>query len=204
VKIETLTVGPFETNCYIVIFEKKAVIIDPGFEADRITEILRKKNVKAKYIFYTHAHYDHIGSSAEVKKETNASVIMGEKEKSFFDDPSSVTCSMLQMSSKPAAPDILCREGEEFHIEGCSMKIIETPGHTPGGISIFSENALFTGDCIFMGSIGRTDLPGGDSEELKKTIKKKILSLSDNVKIYPGHGPATSVKREKKDNLYAR
>lgn len=172
--VQTLTVGPLATNCYILACEKTCIgaIIDPGAEGNRIIDEVKSKKLKIKYIINTHGHSDHIQANEDVKKTFSCPVCMHENEEGGF-----------------PPPDKKLKEGEEIEIGNLSLSILHTPGHTPGSISIVVEKNVFTGDALFAGGIGRTDLPGGDYNQLMQSINKKILTLPDDFKIYPGHGP---------------
>ena len=197
--IKTLTLGPLATNCYI-LSDDTAIVIDPAAEPDKILSELRE--VTLTHIIYTHAHWDHILAGDKLKKETDAEVILGEKELDLFNNHTANLNDYFDAEGSIAAPGRLVREGDRIVSGNITLKVIATPGHTPGGISLYVDEMLFCGDTVFMGSVGRTDFPGGSSKQLKETIRNKIITLDDNVRIYPGHGPATTVGYEKKNNPF--
>ncbi len=203
--LQSLTVGPLDTNCYILGCEKTlaAAIIDPGGDEKKIVDEITGKNLKVKYIINTHAHVDHIQCNEYVKKIFSCPVFMHEKDGELLESPGlSVLFQASHSAVKFAPPDKKLKEGEEIELGNLSLLILHTPGHTPGSISIVVEKNVFTGDAIFAGGIGRTDLPGGDHKLLIQSIKEKILTLPDDFTIYPGHGPASKVGIEKKENPF--
>lgn len=199
--LRTLSLGPLATNCYI-IYDNTAVIVDPAFEPENILEELEKISVTLTHIIYTHAHLDHTGAGFELKDRTGAQVILGEKDMGIFNNSESSLKYWPELGGKSADPDRLVREGDKIISNGIQLEVLFTPGHTPGSISLFTPGIIFSGDTIFLNSVGRTDLPGGDFDELRKSIINKIFTLDDNVQIYPGHGPKTSVGWEKNNNPF--
>ncbi|MFC2061344.1 MBL fold metallo-hydrolase [Elusimicrobiota bacterium] len=200
-QIKILPVGSLATNCY-VISRENVIVIDPGAEAEKIISEIEKLSLPLTHIIYTHAHGDHTGAAYDLKEMyESAEVSMGSKDVDLLQSKSSLD-QLLGLSGKPAEPDRLLNEGDIIQSGSIELKVIETPGHTAGGISLYFEDSLFSGDTIFLNSIGRTDLAGGNLEDIKNSIINKIYKLDDNVKIYPGHGPPTNVGWEKKNNLY--
>ncbi|MFH1415003.1 MAG: MBL fold metallo-hydrolase [Elusimicrobiota bacterium] len=201
--LETLTVGYLSSNCYI-LYTDNAVIIDPGAESERIIRTIDKLSVPVSHIIYTHAHWDHIGAGYDVKSHTGAEVLLGKRDLDIFHHFRSKMEIKLGAEVRPAEPDRLVEDGDIIKSGSMELKIMETPGHTPGGISINTNGMLFSGDVIFYNSIGRTDLPGGSMDELKDSILNKIYKLDDNVEIFPGHGSTTTIGREKQENPFIR
>lgn len=201
-EIITLTVGPLDTNCYLLGSKNKAIIIDPGAEGEKILEILSKKSLTPEFIVYTHAHWDHTGGSSVIKEKTNPEIILGKYDIDCFNSKHNNLSEWLGYASSAASPDRLVDEDEHIKSSGIDLKVIHTPGHTPGGISLYIEGHLFCGDTIFYGSVGRTDLPGGNTQELTNSIRSKIFCLDDNTLLLPGHGPASTVGQEKLHNPY--
>lgn len=198
----TLELGELATNCYILTDENSAVVIDPAADAALILKELESRRSKLESIVYTHAHCDHIGGSGELKRATGATVYMGRNENEVFESPVLSLFSWLETEEKPAPPDTLVSGGDEIPAGDIRLKVLDTPGHTPGGISLLAGKFLFTGDALFSGSIGRTDFPGSDHQALIESINSHILSLEDDVRIYPGHGPSTTVGRERTSNPF--
>lgn len=198
--LQTLTVGPLATNCYILGCEKTHIgaIVDPGGDEKKIIDEVTSKNLEIKYIINTHGHADHIQANEPVKKIFSCPVCMHEKDEELLEGPDLNLSSQLLCSPlKFPPPDKNLKEGEEIKVGNLSLLILHTPGHTPGSISIVVEKNVFTGDALFAGGIGRTDLPGGDYDLLMKSIKEKLLTLPDDFTIYPGHGPASRISIER-------
>jgi hydroxyacylglutathione hydrolase len=201
--IERLEVGPFASNCYLVACSetKEAFIIDPGADGKRIISRVRELGLKVKYIVNTHGHIDHVGSNSEVKEAFGVPLLIHEKDAHMLLSPqASFAFFMGQNKFVPA--DQTLKEGEILSAGNLRARVIETPGHTSGGISLDINGALFTGDTLFAGSIGRTDLPGGSYRQLIKSIKERILPYPDETNVFPGHGPPTTVGVERKYNPF--
>lgn len=202
--LERLIVGPLENNCFVVVDEetRSAIIIDPGDEPDRILDLIKQNNYKVKYIICTHAHFDHIGGLPEIKEELGAEIVIHKDELPIYKNAHKHAESWGFMIDPLPEPDRLVNDNEILSFGKISIKIIHTPGHSPGGICIKLDDVLFTGDTLFKGSVGRTDLPGCDENDLKKSLKKIVSSMPDKVKVLPGHGPYTTIGEEKKFNLF--
>jgi len=202
--LEHLTVGPLQSNCFIVGDEEsgEAVIIDPGGDGDMILNAVGRKPWKVTAILNTHAHFDHIGANAMVKNGTGAP-LMAPRGDAPFISQAHISARMygLEMDGSPD-PDRLLDDGDSIDLGDEKIKVMSTPGHTPGGATFVTSIGIFPGDSIFAGSIGRTDLPGGDYDTLIESIKSRILSLDDDTPVYPGHGPATTVGREREHNPF--
>lgn len=190
-KISTISVGPGATNCYIVEENgDSAFIIDPGDEAEKIYKYIQNKNISISGIILTHGHFDHIGAVSFLRDKLDITVSVHKLDSPFLLDPSKNLSSMLGDELKLEPADHLLADGEVYN----SFKVIVTPGHTPGGISLYneSEGILFSGDTIFNNGYGRTDFPGSDYTTLLTSIKK-LLKLPADTVVYPGHGPITTI-----------
>lgn len=202
----TLTVGPLEVNCYIIwdSLTREAFIIDPGGEADKIREVVKKEGLKVRYIVNTHGHFDHVGADGELKAAFNAPVAIHGKDVPLLEDAHEHGLFFGVETPKQPAPDILLEGGEELKAGGLTLGVIHTPGHTKGGICLYArkEGLLFTGDTLFSGSVGRSDFEGGSHEELMDSITEKILPLGDGVSVLPGHGPRSTVGEERESNPF--
>jgi glyoxylase-like metal-dependent hydrolase (beta-lactamase superfamily II) len=200
-EVERLTLGYFMVNCYIVYISnsKDAVIIDPGADPLQILDFINRKELKIKYIINTHGHYDHIGANNEIKSVLNSTIYIHRLDEKMLSSPTKNLSLFLGKLYKTEA-DVVVEEGDEFKIDNKVFKILHTPGHTPGSMSLMVDDYLFCGDLVFKDGIGRTDLFGGSSRDLALSIKNKILILNDDVKLYPGHGPETTVKYIKENN----
>ncbi len=201
--LERLEVGPFAANCYLVACAetKEAVIIDPGAEGRRIIKRVHDLGLKVKYIINTHAHIDHVGANAEVKEAFNAPVLVHAADAPLLRSPQA-SMALFMGQSKVTPPDWTLEEGDLLEAGTLRIKVLETPGHTPGGISLDINGVLFTGDTLFACSIGRTDFPGGSFRQIIKSIKEKLLSYPDDTRVFPGHGPPTSVGDERLYNPF--
>ncbi len=190
-----LTVSMFATNCYLVFCTetREAVVIDPGANGKGIIEKVKSYGLSIKYIINTHAHVDHIGANGKIKETFKVPILLGEKDLQIYEKPA---FGLSLFFKKQPKPDRLISEGTRISFGRVYLDVLETPGHSPGSISLLSENAVFCGDTLFSGSIGRTDLPGGSHEQLIKSIHEKLLVLQDHVVIYPGHGPITTPGNE--------
>ncbi|NRT76822.1 MBL fold metallo-hydrolase [Clostridium beijerinckii] len=195
--IKTLIAGMYEENCYLIMDEgtKELAIIDPGGQPNLIEKEINKLDGKPKFILLTHGHMDHVGAVIELMNKLNIPFYINENEEQYMKNDEFV------FGSLPKASKYL-KEGDTVSLGNNIIKVIETAGHTAGGICFLVNDELFTGDTLFQGSIGRSDFPGGNGPQLIKNIKEKLLHLGDNVKVYPGHGPASTIGYEKRNNPF--
>ncbi|MFO7860155.1 MAG: MBL fold metallo-hydrolase [Desulfosalsimonas sp.] len=204
--LKSLAVGPIMANCYIIGCEstKSAAVIDPGDEADRILKELAKDGLTLKYIINTHGHFDHVGGNYDLKKASGADIVIHPADEAMLADLVSTAAAFGLSAQNSPAPDRTVQEGDTISFGEITLRVLDTPGHSPGGISLHTDKMVFVGDTLFAGSIGRTDLPGGDFQTLISSIKTKLFPLGDDVKVYTGHGPATSIGQEKRANPFLR
>ena len=202
-KIETIIVGPLQVNCYVVYDEKSldAIVIDAGDEPDKILKFIRRENLKVHYLVCTHAHFDHIGGISGVKEKTGAKIMLHLDDLEIYMSVESQGAIWGFNIVQPPHPDLFAQEGDEVAAGDVTLKVIHTPGHSPGGICLVTDETIFSGDTVFAGSIGRTDFSGGSIEALKVSFKK-ILSFPPETVIYPGHGNWTTVSDEWKQNFF--
>ena len=206
--IEQVMVWPMAVFCYLVACTETGdcLLIDPAGDEDRILKILNGNNWVPRYLINTHGHPDHTCGNQRMVRATGVKIIMHEEEARLFDTPMGRSLA-LQMGFPPSPPvDRKVREGEIITFGKESLEIIHTPGHTPGGICLYAQNNLFTGDTLFVGAAGRTDLPGGSLETLLDSLQRKIMPLPDETVIWPGHDygdrPSSTLGWEKKTNPY--
>lgn len=204
---EILPVGVLQCNCSIFGDEtsREAIVIDPGDEIEEIQAILNQHQLRVKAIVITHAHIDHIGGAQKLKAATGAPVYMNANDQELYDHLD-VQAGWLGMEEAPKQTeiDVNAREGGTLALGPAEFQILETPGHTQGSISLLipAENKLIAGDTLFLDSIGRTDLPGGDPRQILRSIHEKLLPLDDTVVVIPGHGPNTTIGRERRRNPF--
>lgn len=208
--IEQMPVGRMAVFCYIVACSKtkEALVIDPGGNEEQVVKRIEKKGLNLKYIVNTHVHGDHTCGNAKVKELTGAQLIVHEADNQFL--ISGVLNGMSrQMGFTPSPPaDITVKDGDKIEIGEVSLTVIHTPGHSPGGICLLGQGNLFTGDTLFVGGIGRTDLTGADHNQFMQSIKEKLLNLPDETVVWPGHdygpNPSSTIGLEKIANPWLR
>lgn len=200
--IKRIVVGQLGTNCYLAGDKDNLLLIDPGDDAEKLCRVIEENKYKVKYIVLTHCHYDHIGAVNEVKKKTNAKVLLSEKEKENYMSESVTLKSYFGDDTELLEPDILLKEGESVKSGEYEFMVIETPGHTSGGMCLFGEGVLFSGDTLFKESVGRTDFPTGSMQELLASIREKLFSLPGKTVVYPGHGEETTIGYELNHNMF--
>lgn len=195
--IKTVIAGMYEENCYLVMDEdtKELAIIDPGGQANVLTKEIKLLDAKPKFVLLTHGHSDHVDGVVELVNEFNIPFYISEKEEEYMQNDKFV------FGSLPKASGYL-KEGDTLSLGNNNIKVIETPGHTQGGICFLINDDLFTGDTLFYGSVGRSDFPGGNGMQLVKNIKEKLLPLGDDIKVYAGHGPSSTIGYEKRNNPF--
>jgi hydroxyacylglutathione hydrolase len=202
--IKTLPVGPIMANCFVLGCEETlaAAVIDPGDEADRILMALAESNLKVNVIINTHGHFDHVGANKRLKEVTGAPILIHPLDSPMLSKLSGSAAAWGMAADNSPPPDRELEDGDEVSFGNITLKVLHTPGHTPGGISLCTDQAVFVGDTLFAGSIGRTDFPGGSFETIKNSIQRKLFTLGDDVKVYPGHGPATTIGVERRTNPF--
>jgi len=202
--IKELVVGPLMANCFIFGCEetKEAVVIDPGGDADKIMFSLADSKLKVKYIINTHGHFDHVAANGKIKDATGADILIHPLDASMLGSIST-NAALFGISVENSPPcDQTIEEGDTVSFGKITLKVTHTPGHTPGGISLYTDKIVFVGDTLFAGSIGRTDFPGGDFNTLISSIRTKLFKMDDDVRVLSGHGPETSIGSEKRFNPF--
>ena len=192
-EIAVLTLGGYMTNCYILRQEasSKCLIIDPGYEAGRILSVLQQKQLEPEAILLTHGHFDHVGAVQDLAAETDCDVYIAEADLSL---PPMITNGKLYYTHTYPASGTL-------NLAGLAIRVLPTPGHTPGSVCLLVEDTMFSGDTLFQGSCGRTDLPGGSWEQIAASLKT-LAALPGDYRVLPGHGGETTLDRERQSNPY--
>ncbi|WP_408006747.1 MBL fold metallo-hydrolase [Pseudalkalibacillus sp. A8] len=202
-----LTVGPVQANCYLLWNgQREALIIDPGSEADRINQEIEGLGLKPVAILLTHAHFDHIGALDEVRSRWKAPVYLHKEELKWLGNPDLNGSSFFPMVQSVVMneADHVLKGGQDLEVGSFTFKVLHTPGHSPGSVSFYFKESdlVVSGDALFMGSIGRTDLPGGDHKLLLKSIHNQLLSLDEETLVLSGHGPSTTIGDEMNSNPF--
>ncbi len=204
--VEILAVGPLLTNCFIVWDDdtKQGAIIDPGEEADKILAKVKDLGIKIDIILATHCHFDHIAAVAQIKREIDAEFLAHEGDISFVEDGKNAARRWGFDIEQPPRPDRFIADGDKIKVGNLTLDVIHTPGHSPGGVSFLHNGMVFAGDCLFQGSIGRTDFRMGSLEVLVESIKTRLYTMPDDTIVYTGHGPITTIGEEKRHNPFVR
>ena len=194
-KVYAMALGAYQTNCYIIHEEnsKTCCVIDPGYDADRILDKLESLDLTLEAVLLTHGHFDHVGAVKDLAAETQCDVYLHPDDLTM---PPMMTAGALYYTKTYA-------EGSLLKLAGLEISVLHTPGHTPGSVCLLADTAIFSGDTLFQGSCGRTDLPGGDWATIGKSLAR-LAALEGNFWIYPGHGPSSTLRDEKKYNPYMR
>lgn len=197
--IRRMMAGVYAANCYILLDEntKDAVVLDPGGDVDDICNAVNDFHGKVKYIILTHGHFDHTTGVEELKDITGAEVAISKEDNDMI-----MKGEQYYGPFPEAGGDILLKDGDELKFGNTTLKILATPGHTPGGICILADDDVFTGDTLFAGSVGRSDLKGGNQEALIRSIKEKLMVLDNTIAVHPGHGASSTIGKERNDNPF--
>ena len=194
-KLHTLALGAYETNCYILWADgcKECIVIDPGYEPERVLDAVKNLGMELRAILLTHGHFDHVGAVREIFSQTDCDIYLCPAD-----------CAMPeQMTAGPLCYTNSYQDGDILNLAGLTLRVLHTPGHTPGSVCLLCDDSLFAGDTLFAGSCGRTDLPGGSWTELQASLSR-LKSLEAEYTVYPGHGEATTLSNEKRYNPYMR
>ena len=202
-EIASLITGPVGVNTYIVYGKNagECIIIDPS-DTELVNKKLDELGVKPTAVLLTHGHFDHIVSVADLQKQYGARVYIHEIDEAGLRDASVNLCAMAHIDIPPCNADVKLKGGETIHEAGFDIRVLYTPGHTKGGICLYGGGCLFSGDTLFASSVGRTDLPGGDYHEILHSVNVALAQVADETKVYPGHGPASRMGRERRCNPY--
>ncbi|MGB9742698.1 MAG: MBL fold metallo-hydrolase [bacterium] len=195
VVVERLEVGPLLTNCYILKSGEEMVVIDPGADGAQIVERVKRLGGTVKYVINTHGHIDHIGANGEVVNATGAGILIHELDFRMLAEPDLNLSILMGVSVSSPLPARLLRDGDEIEVGAERLRVVHTPGHTPGSICLIGDGFAFTGDTLFLDSIGRVDLPGGSELAMRQSISRLELLLRREMMLYPGHGMTGSFGR---------
>ncbi len=201
VNLETLVVGPLQANCYLVGCPetREGFIIDPGGDASMILEAVERMELQARLILNTHGHVDHTAANAEVREATGAELYIHEADRAMIERPDAEWAALV--GGAPAcAPDATYAEGDVLQVGSLEVRVLHTPGHSAGSVCLSLGDLLFTGDTLFAGGIGRTDLPGGSMRELQGSLHRLLAEFASDTRIFPGHGPASTLSHEARTN----
>ncbi|WP_297013431.1 MBL fold metallo-hydrolase [uncultured Dialister sp.] len=206
-KIMYMVLGPFMTNTYILYNEEtmEGLVVDPSFSPEQYIKAIEEKKIHLTSIFLTHAHVDHMAGMNELRKAfPEARMYMDKRDRPFLRDPEKNLSYMFPTPTLVDDADVWVKDGDEIETSGYTFQVIDTAGHTPGGISFYlkKEGIVFTGDSLFQGSIGRTDFPGGSMKELTGSIRKNLFTLPDSTVVLSGHGEQTTIGQEKRTNPF--
>jgi hydroxyacylglutathione hydrolase len=212
--VEGVALGPFETNCYVVRPEPARAgdpcwIVDAGFEPGDLIAMVREHGLRPELLILTHAHGDHIAGVRDVLAawpKPPVPILIHEAEREWLADPSLNLSLAIGMPVTTPGPDRVLREGDVLALGDSEWKVLHTPGHSPGGITLYNaaDGVALVGDALFAGSVGRTDFPGSDPRTLARSIREKLYTLPDETVVYPGHGPETTIGVEKRTNPFVR
>lgn len=210
--LESFPVGSFQCNCSLIYSEKtkEAIVVDPGNDLDKIMSLIKERNLDVKKLLHTHAHFDHIGQSAEVARKTGATSHLHNEDMFLYEALAQQGSFFNQTVAEPGEIHSHLQDNETFSLESSDLKeflhTVHTPGHTPGSCCFYTDYfdtpVLMAGDTLFQGSIGRTDLPGGDMNTILKSIKTRLIGLPGETEVITGHGPETVIHYEKGNNPF--
>jgi glyoxylase-like metal-dependent hydrolase (beta-lactamase superfamily II) len=205
-KYEMVVVGALETNCYLVYCEEtlECAVVDPGADPDKIIQNISELELKPVILINTHGHVDHVGANKDIKEKYDIPLCIHSLDSKLLDNILTSAMGFFLGAKKSPKPDKFLEEGEKISIGKEHLKVIHTPGHSPGSISLSGDGFLLSGDLLFCGGVGRTDLPGGSWSVLEDSIRNKVFRFPDDTIVLPGHGPLTSVGQEKIANPFIR
>lgn len=202
--LESLPTGPLQVNCYVVAcgVTRQAAVIDPGGDVAQILALVKQHDLQVVMVINTHGHFDHIGGNRQLLAATGADLLLHQADLQLLASSADHAAAFGLPAETSPAPQRLLEGGERLQLGELLVDVLHTPGHTPGGICLLINDQVIVGDTLFAGSIGRTDLPGGDHQTLIESIREKLLVLPDETVAHPGHGPSTSIGREKLYNPF--
>jgi len=203
-RYKMIIVGALETNCYLVYDPEslECAVVDPGSEPDKIYPVIAEEGLHPVVLINTHGHVDHIGANRDIKDKFHVPLLIHAGDKALLTKTQSLELSLLLNAQDSPPADRILADGDMIAIgKGC-LRVLHTPGHTPGGICLLGDGFLLSGDTLFFEGVGRTDLPGGSQAQLERSIREKIMTLPDDIVVLPGHGPLTTVGQERQNNAF--
>lgn len=202
--LHAFVTGPLETNTYLVGDRAagEVLVIDPGGDPGEILAFLARERLRCRFVVNTHGHFDHISGNRELSSTTGAPVLAHEDDAPMFGKAAAQARFFMLHADNSPQPERFLRDREEVRVGAVSLRVVHTPGHSPGSITLVAPGVAFCGDLVFHGSVGRTDLPGGSERVLLDSIRRQIMILPDDTVLYPGHGPETTVGLEKRQNPF--
>jgi glyoxylase-like metal-dependent hydrolase (beta-lactamase superfamily II) len=203
-RIEGLTVGPLQENCWLVGVAPRCAVVDPGAESARIIAAIERLGLEPERIVLTHGHIDHIAHCAQVAERYGIGVVVHRADLPYLEGPQWPELEQMLDARPCPAPEGFLEEGVDLEVAGLTLQVLHTPGHTPGGVCLLDEasRTILVGDTLFAGSVGRSDLPGGDWATLERSIRDKLFTLDGDWRLLPGHGPESSLAVERVDNPF--
>jgi hydroxyacylglutathione hydrolase len=203
-KYKTVVVGPLETNCYLVYSEetRECAVVDPGADPERIFLEIAEDELRPILVINTHGHIDHIGANKDIKDKFNVPICIHRADQAMLGKSQQLELSLFLGAKDSPPADRFIADGDEIRIGRDILRVLHTPGHSPGSISLLGDGFLLSGDTLFFEGVGRTDLPGGSQKQLEQSIREKIMTLSDETVVLPGHGPLTTVGQERANNAF--
>ena len=203
-KYKIIVVGALETNCYLVYCEetRACAVVDPGAEHERIFPVIFEEGLTPIVLINTHGHIDHIGANKDIKEHFGVPLYIHAGDSQMLGKVQQLELSLFLGAQDSPPADHLMTDGEEVRIGNGSLRVLHTPGHSPGSVSLLGDGFLLSGDTLFMEGVGRTDLPGGSQKQLEQSIREKIMTLPDEIVVLPGHGPHTTVGQERANNPF--
>lgn len=203
-KYESVIVGPLETNCYLVYCQEslECAVVDPGAEPEKIFRLIAENNLRPVILLNTHGHIDHIGANKDIKDKFDIPLCIHRSDEPLLKSALQSELSFFLGAKDSPSPDQYLEDGDTVKIGRSSLRVIHTPGHSPGSVSFLGDGFILSGDTLFFGGVGRTDLPGGSWTVLEHSIRGKILTMPDETRVLPGHGPSTTVEQERRSNPF--
>jgi hydroxyacylglutathione hydrolase len=205
-KYERIVVGALETNCYLVYCEetRECAVVDPGADAEKIIHLIEKKELTPSVLINTHGHVDHVGANKDIKDKFGIPLCIHASDSRMLGNIVATAMGFFLGAKKSPQPDRFLVDGDKIQVGKQYLEVIHTPGHSPGSVSLAGDGFLLTGDVLFCGGVGRTDLSGGSWQVLEESIRNKIYSFPDTTEVLPGHGPLTTIGQEKLSNPFIR